>query len=155
MGKVETVIHVVVLLRQLVSGLITVKPALPVKPCLLDSPQTAVAAGKEDPRFFLLLLFSFWLCRLRFPKGRPLRRVLRRGERMWQQEHAFFFIHHVLLFDWLYEMMVNISLVMKESQLKLPGSALEPGFPTRPRALMTSTSSAPFFSTIPIWMSPK
>lgn len=51
-------------------------PNVPVKPSPLDSPQTAVAAGREDPRFFLLLLFSFWLCRLHFPEGRPWRRVL-------------------------------------------------------------------------------
>ena len=54
---------------------------VPVKPCLPDSPQTAVAAGKEGPRFFLLLLFSFWLCRLHFPKGRPLHMVLQSSER--------------------------------------------------------------------------
>lgn len=35
-----------------------------------------------------------------------------------------------------------------------PGRDLEPGFCTSPRALMTSTSSWPFFSIIPIWMSP-
>lgn len=82
MRQVETVSHEVVLVRHWigVSDLITMGTILPVKPSLLDSPQTAVAAGKEDPRFFLLLLFSFWLCRLRSPKGRPLRRVLRTEE---------------------------------------------------------------------------
>ena len=55
---------------------------LPVKPSLLDSPQTAVAAGKEDPRFSLLLLFSFWLCRLHFPKDRPLHMVLKGEEKL-------------------------------------------------------------------------
>lgn len=36
----------------------------------------------------------------------------------------------------------------------LPGRDFDPGFCTRPRALITSTSSWPFFSIIPIWISP-
>lgn len=36
----------------------------------------------------------------------------------------------------------------------LPGSVLEPGFTTRPRARMISTSNCPFLSIIPTWMSP-
>ena len=40
------------------------------------------------------------------------------------------------------------------SLLFLPGSVLEPGFTTRPRARIISTSSCPFLSIIPTWMSP-
>lgn len=38
--------------------------------------------------------------------------------------------------------------------LFLPGSVLEPGFTTRPRARMISTSNCPFLSIMPTWMSP-
>lgn len=39
--------------------------------------------------------------------------------------------------------------------LDLPGVDFEPGFCVRPRALITSTSSCPFLSTMPICMSPE
>lgn len=44
--------------------------------------------------------------------------------------------------------------IIEESLLLLPGSVLEPGFTTRPRARMISTSNCPFLSIIPTWMSP-
>lgn len=39
--------------------------------------------------------------------------------------------------------------IIEESLLLLPGSVLEPGFTTRPRARMISTSNCPFLSIIP------
>lgn len=103
------------------------RPFLPVKPSLQDSPQTAVAAGKEDPRFFLLLLFSFWLYRLHFPKGRPLHMVLGREEeggemrKCYNNPHSkrnmlfILFIHHIstFLFNYVLECVIacdNVSV---------------------------------------------
>lgn len=53
---------------------------LPVKLCLGDFLQTIEVADKVVPAFFLLPLFSFWLCRLHFLIDTPLRMVLRRKE---------------------------------------------------------------------------
>lgn len=56
---------------------------IPVKPFLLGSPQTAAAAGKEGPVFFVLLLFSFWLCRLHSPVDTPLHKGLEKNNNRW------------------------------------------------------------------------
>lgn len=96
------------------------------------------AAGKVGPAFFVLLLFSFWLYRRRS----PVDTLSHKG--LWSKHTAF---KHTSWF------IARVS-VYRKHYAHSPGSALEPGFPTRPLARMTSTSSAPFFSTIPIWMSP-
>lgn len=51
---------------------------LPVKLFLGDFLQMIEVADKVVPAFFLLPLFSFWLCRLHFLIDTPLHMVLRR-----------------------------------------------------------------------------
>jgi len=51
---------------------------LPVKLCLGDFLQMIEVADIVVPAFFLLLLFSFWLCRPHFLIDTPLHMVLRR-----------------------------------------------------------------------------